>query len=119
GWSTQLTAPEHRLVKVPDNLHLAGAVGSINSHLTAYHGLVDRAAVVPGERVVVLGANGAVGKASVQIAQHLGAQVFTVSREPDGSFLLSEANPKPDTRTKESAEAFTVAPGELKDGLRR
>ncbi len=117
GWSTQLTAPDHRLVKVPHNLHLADAVGSINSHLTAYHGLVDRAAVAPGERVVVLGANGAVGKASVQIARHLGAQVFTVSREPDGSFLLGQNGGE--SNTAASANAFTVSAGELKDGLRR
>jgi len=110
GWATQLIAPAHRLVAVPGNVSLAHAVGSINSHLTAYHGLADRAALRAGERVLVMGANGAVGKACVQIAQHLGADVFTTERRPDGSFLL--AHP-------ESGVSHTATRDDFKDGLRK
>jgi len=90
AWSTRLTAPAHRLVRVPPQVELADAVGSINSHLTAYHGLIDRAGLQAGERVLVLGANGAVGKACIQIARHFGAMVYTVARHDDEHFLLAE-----------------------------
>lgn len=91
AWATQLLAPADRLVTVPANVGLDDAVGSINSHLTAYHGLMDRAHLQPGERVLVLGANGAVGKACMQIANHFQADVFTVERRKDGSFRLAHA----------------------------
>lgn len=109
AWSTRLTAPAHRLVKVPDQVDLADAVGSINSHLTAYHGLLDRAGLKAGERVLVLGANGAVGKASVQIAQHAGATVYTAIRHGQEQYLLAEAG---------QSNGVTVAANELKQGLR-
>src|SRR5215218_4149858 len=44
--------------------------------LTAYYGLVDLAGVRGGERVLVHAAAGGVGMAAVQIARHLGAEVF-------------------------------------------
>jgi len=50
--------------------------------LTAYHALVDLAAVRPGERVLVHAAAGGVGMAAVQIARHLGAEVFATASAP-------------------------------------
>ncbi|QDF95480.1 hypothetical protein CJ010_02385 [Azoarcus sp. DD4] len=107
AWSARLVAPAHRLVKIPGQVSAADAVASINSHLTAYHGLIDRAALQAGERVLVLGASGAVGQAAVQIALHRGAEVFTVAR--DGG-LLQLAGPQ--------GAALRVPPAELKQGLR-
>jgi len=110
AWSCRLIAPEHRLVRVPDGLDPSDAVASINSHLTAYHGLIDRASLACDERVLVLGANGAVGKASIQIARYMGAEVFTVARHADGKFALSaEADP---------SSQRVVAAEDLKNGIR-
>lgn len=110
AWSCRLVAPEHRLVPIPAGLDPADAVASINSHLTAYHGLIDRAGLEAGERVLVLGANGAVGKASIQIARYIGAEVFTVTRNADGKFLLAgDADP---------SSQSVVAAEDLKTGLR-
>lgn len=109
AWSTQLAAPAHRLVTVPEHVGLADAVGSINSHLTAYHGLLDRANLQAGEHVLVLGANGAVGKACVQIARHAGAKVYTVVRHDALTFRLARDG---DTAVQ------TVACDDLKQGLR-
>lgn len=84
AWAGQLKAPARRLVKVPDAVPLDQAIASVNSHLTAYHGLIDRAGLRAGETVLILGANGAVGKACRQIAQHAGARVHTLNRDGDG-----------------------------------
>ncbi|HVR06662.1 MAG TPA: acyltransferase domain-containing protein, partial [Thermoanaerobaculia bacterium] len=49
--------------------------------LTAFYGLVDLADLKAGERVLIHAAAGGVGTAAVQIARHLGAEVFaTASR---------------------------------------
>jgi acyl transferase domain-containing protein/NADPH:quinone reductase-like Zn-dependent oxidoreductase len=47
--------------------------------LTAYYALVDLGGVKPGERVLVHAAAGGVGTAAVQLARHLGAEVFATA----------------------------------------
>ena len=47
--------------------------------LTAYHGLVDLAALKQGERVLVHAGAGGVGMAALQLAKQLGAEVFATA----------------------------------------
>jgi len=67
------------LVRLPDEVSptVAAALGC--RYMTAYHGVVDRAGVRPGEWVAVFGIGG-LGLAVVQIANALGARVIAVSR---------------------------------------
>jgi len=55
--------------------HVAAAATPISA-LTAWQGLVERARLEPGERVLVHGAAGGVGLFAVQIARGRGAQVI-------------------------------------------
>jgi polyketide synthase 12 len=55
----------------------AAAVPTVFS--TALYGLQDLAGLKPGERVLVHAAAGGVGMAAVQIAQHLGGEVFATA----------------------------------------
>jgi|TARA_R100000455_G_C6252816_1_gene109203 NADPH2:quinone reductase len=107
AWASQLTAPAHRLVHIPNGLNAAHAVASINSHLTAYHGLIDRAQLKAGERVLVLGANGAVGKACVQIAEHFGANVVTVERRNANQLIIKDRSNPTNTAIVKSSELKT------------
>jgi NADPH2:quinone reductase len=56
----------------------AGAVGV--PFVTASEGLLEAGSVKPGDIVLVLGANGKVGQAAIQIATMAGARVFGVER---------------------------------------
>jgi NADPH:quinone reductase-like Zn-dependent oxidoreductase len=56
----------------------AGAVGV--PFVTAYEGLREAGSAQPGDVVLVLGANGKVGQATVQLATASGARVFGVER---------------------------------------
>src|ERR1700728_2800955 len=51
--------------------------------MTAYHALGTRAALAPGQRLVVLGAGGGVGLAAVQIGKALGAVVIAAASNPE------------------------------------
>ena len=61
----------------PDGLSFAEAATLSFGGSTALH-FLDVAAVAPGDRVLVVGASGAVGSALVQLARHRGAHVTAV-----------------------------------------
>ncbi|MGA2164865.1 MAG: SDR family NAD(P)-dependent oxidoreductase, partial [Solirubrobacteraceae bacterium] len=64
------------LARMPEGWSFARAAAVPVVFVTGYYGLVDLANVRPGERVLVHAAAGGVGIAAVQIARHLGAEVF-------------------------------------------
>jgi NADPH:quinone reductase-like Zn-dependent oxidoreductase len=75
-----LTVPLGSVRAKPNNLTMeeAGAVGV--PFVTAYEGLQRAGGVQQGDVVLVLGANGKVGQAAIQLATQAGARVFGVER---------------------------------------
>lgn len=72
----KIVLPARAASRMPSKMSFeAGAVFRV-SYGTAYHGLVQRGRLQAGETVLVLGAGGAVGAASVQVAKALGARVI-------------------------------------------
>lgn len=62
--------------KVPQGVTLEEASVFAVNYMTAYHALVDRARLKPGETLLVLGAAGGTGYAAIQMGKHLGARVI-------------------------------------------
>ncbi len=86
-----IAVTDHRLlVAVPRGWSFAQAASVPTAFATAYHGLVDLASLQPGERVLVHAGAGGVGMAAVQLARHLGAEVFATAH-PDKWGALREA----------------------------
>ena len=73
-----LDAAHVRLKPATISLREAGAVGV--PFITAYEGLREAGGVKAGDVVLVLGANGKVGQAAIQLATMAGARVFGVER---------------------------------------
>ncbi|WDT53151.1 type I polyketide synthase [Streptomyces sp. G7(2002)] len=69
-------ADERMLVRVPEGWSFAQAASVPVVFLTAYYALVELGGVQAGESVLVHAAAGGVGMAAVQLARHLGAEVF-------------------------------------------
>ena len=67
------------LAKKPTNLSMREAAALPLVFLTAWEGLVDRAAVRADQKVLILGGSGGVGHAAVQIAKARGAKVFATA----------------------------------------
>ena len=79
GTGTVATTDHRLLVKVPTGWsHTAAATVSV-VFATAHYALVDLAGVQPGQRVLVHAAAGGVGMAAVQLARHLGLEVFATA----------------------------------------
>ena len=67
------------LVKVPEDWSFAEAASVPIVFLTAYYALVDLAQLQRGEALLLHGGAGGVGMAALQIARHLGAEVFATA----------------------------------------
>jgi len=75
AFAERLAVPAARVTPCPPGLDDATAAGFLLTYGTAYHALVDRAGLAPGERLLVLGAAGGVGLAACEIGAALGATV--------------------------------------------
>ena len=67
-----LVRPDH-CIPVPDSLDDITAAAIANPGMSAWGALVERAALQPGETVLVNGATGIAGRFAVQLAKYLGA----------------------------------------------
>jgi len=68
---------DHRMVvRMPEGWSFTDAASVPIVFLTAYYALVDLAGLQAGESVLVHAAAGGVGMAAVQLARHLGAEVY-------------------------------------------
>jgi NADPH:quinone reductase-like Zn-dependent oxidoreductase len=65
----------------PANLSMREAAALPLVFITGWEGLVDRAAVAPGWKVLVHGGGGGVGQVTIQIAGAFGAEVFATDSE--------------------------------------
>ena len=64
------------LVKIPDRLDFDRAAGLCVTYGTTLHALKDRAKLIPGETLAVLGASGGVGLAAIELGKIMGARVI-------------------------------------------
>ncbi|MBR0905168.1 NADPH:quinone oxidoreductase family protein [Bradyrhizobium liaoningense] len=90
GLAQYALAPNSSTWIIPKSLSFAEAAALRTNYLTAYHGLRDRAALKPRERLLVFGASGGVGSAAVQLGRLMGAEVIAVaSTEEKREFALA------------------------------
>ncbi|WP_159053391.1 SDR family NAD(P)-dependent oxidoreductase, partial [Streptomyces regalis] len=72
-------ADRRLIARMPDGWSFATAAGVPAVFTTAYYGLVELAGLRAGERLLVHSAAGGVGLAALQVARHLGAEVFATA----------------------------------------
>jgi len=80
GGNCELIAvPAVNVITIPDHLDFNQAASVPLVFLTAWHMLVGRAAIRPGQTVLVLGAGSGVGIAAIQVAKLFHARVITTA----------------------------------------
>lgn len=82
AFAQEVRADASGAIPIPDRLDFADAAGTYVNYQTAYHALVQRAALKAGERLLVLGASGGVGSAAIEIGRALGAIVIASASTP-------------------------------------
>ncbi|MFJ9693752.1 SDR family NAD(P)-dependent oxidoreductase [Kitasatospora sp. NPDC101183] len=75
-FGTEARADGRMMVRIPDGVGFAEAATVPLAFLTAHHGLFELGGLTAGERVLVHAAAGGVGMAAVQLARHVGAEVW-------------------------------------------
>jgi NADPH:quinone reductase-like Zn-dependent oxidoreductase len=76
-----ITVPAVNVIPIPDNLDFNEAASLPLVFVTAWHMLIGRAAIRPGQTVLVLGANSGVGIAAIQIAKMFHTRVIATAGE--------------------------------------
>jgi len=79
GCAEFVRAPEVNCLPYPENLSFEEAASIPLVFQTAWHMLLARAELRPGEDVLVLGAGSGVGSAAIQIAKFFGARVIATA----------------------------------------
>ncbi|WUS37142.1 SDR family NAD(P)-dependent oxidoreductase [Kitasatospora sp. NBC_01250] len=76
GFAPVAVVDRRMIARMPESWSFAEAAAVPVVHLTAYYALVDLADLRAGESVLIHAAAGGVGMAAVQLARHLGAEVY-------------------------------------------
>jgi NADPH:quinone reductase-like Zn-dependent oxidoreductase len=74
-----VSLPATHVVRMPRKMSFEEGAAFGVASLTAYHGLVTLAHILPGEKLLLHAAAGGVGTAAVQLARHLGAEVYATA----------------------------------------
>ncbi|HEX8115164.1 MAG TPA: NADPH:quinone oxidoreductase family protein [Kofleriaceae bacterium] len=105
----KLVAAEANVVKLPDAVSFEVGAATQMTYLTTYHALVDRAAIQPGETLLVLGAAGGVGAAACELGAALGAKVIAAASTDDKLAFCREHG---------ASEVINYAREDLKDRIK-
>ena len=122
GMAEKAVVPAAKCLPIPESMPFDEASAFILTYGTSFHALKNRAALAPGETLLVLGAAGGVGLAAVELGHAMGARVIAaasteeklaIAREHGAdSGLVYGAAPSSKDGSKTLADAFKAAVGE-------
>ena len=110
GMAEYAIARADRSVVMPDAMPYEDAAVFMGAYGTAYHALVQRAILRPGERLLVIGAAGGVGLGAVQLGRTLGAHVTAAVSSAERLLLAKEHG---------AHDGFVYPPGPFDEKSRR
>lgn len=83
AYSTYATCHATSVAVIPPDMAFTTAASIPIVFATAYHALVDKANLRRSDKVLIHAGSGGVGQAAIQLAQHVGAEVFTTVGTPE------------------------------------
>ena len=125
GFAESALAQAHNVFAIPEAMDFVTAAGFAITYGTALGALVWRAALEPGELLLVHGAAGGVGLAAVEVGKVLGATVIATARGADklavaeahgADYLIDTGTEDLRARVKEIAAGLGDGPGDKGGG---
>ncbi len=86
-YAEYVALPERQLYKLPEDFDLRSAAAAALVNQTAWHSLITRGQLRPGETVLIVGAGGGVNSASIGVAKLGGANVICVASNTEKARL--------------------------------
>ena len=83
GFAEELAVHESGCTLIPENMDFNTAAAFLMTYGTSHYALRRRAAIQPGETLLVLGAAGGVGLAAVELGKAMGARVIAAASSPE------------------------------------
>ncbi len=114
GFAPTAVTDQRLVVAVPAGCSFAQAASVPVAFVTAYLALVEVAGLVGGQRVLIHAGAGGVGQAAIQIARHLGAQVYATAHPSKHGVLEGLGVPRgciASSRSLDFGAAFGAATG--------
>lgn len=78
-FAEEVVAPADKVMKIPAGVSFEVAAAFTLTYGTSWHAIRDRAALQPGETMLVLGAAGGVGLSAIEIGKAIGARVIAAA----------------------------------------
>jgi NADPH2:quinone reductase len=110
GFAEQIILNATACVKIPESLSFEVASGFMLAYGTSWHAIRDRAALLPGETMLVLGAAGGVGLSAVEIGKAIGARVVAAASTDEKCAVCREHG---------ADDVFNYTTEELRAGIKR
>lgn len=117
-FGAQVIADARMAAHFPQNWTFAQAASVPIAFVTSYYALVEIAAIKPGEKVLIHAGAGGVGQSAIQLARHLGAEVFVTASPGKWDVLKALGIPEDhiaNSRTLDFAERFQPVGGKGMD----
>jgi len=83
GYAEYCLAPVEQVLPVPRGIDLCDAAALPETFFTVWTNVFDRAALKPGESLLVHGGSSGIGTTAIQLAKNLGATVYATAGSPE------------------------------------
>jgi NADPH2:quinone reductase len=110
GFAEQIALDAARIIKIPESLSYEVAAGFMLAYGTSWHAVRDRAALLPTETMLVLGAAGGVGLSAVEIGKAIGAKVVAAASTDEKCAICREHG---------ADETINYETEDLREGIKR
>ncbi|WP_198146975.1 NADPH:quinone oxidoreductase family protein [Marinobacter psychrophilus] len=110
AFAEEVIVPEHNLLLLPEDMSDEKAAAFMMVYGTSYYALKQRANIQAGESLLVLGASGGVGRATVELGKAMGARVIAAASSAQKLTVAEAAG---------ADELINYAEEPLKDAIKR
>jgi len=90
AWAEQVVVPVSRVFPIPEGMDFTSAAAFPIVYGTSHHALKDRARLIAGETLLVLGAAGGVGLTAIELGKIMGARIIACASTDEKLALCKE-----------------------------